>query len=676
MGRVFLGRSAGGRPVAVKVIRSEFASDPDFRGRFRREVAAARRVNGLFTAMVVDADLDAEEPWLATAYVPGPSLAEAVRDHGPLPTSSVLALTAGLAESLAAIHAADVVHRDLKPPNVLLAEDGPRVIDFGISRAAEATSMTRAGFVIGSPGFMSPEQAEGGEIGPASDIFSLGAVLVYAATGESPFGSGMTAALVYRVVHGAPRLGGVPALIRPLIERCLAKDPGERPTVSDLLAVAEVEADVFQSTAGWLPEPIMSAFPDRPAPAIAQPLPPVAESSPVPGAAVGEGELTGAGSTITGRAPFITPEPEGIPPEPEAASPDAETVPADAETIPPDAETIPPDAETIPPDAETIPPDAETIPPDAETIPPDAETVLPDVTAVPLEPEAVPSEAEAETVPVSDPAAVTEAEAAVPVLDTVTPEPVSAAADVVAGPQSGPDLTATVLPLRGSDSRRQWRHPRRSMVLGAAAALILIASASTALALGAPGHTSASPPQRTAAAVIPSPTAAQSAQPTTPGPSPSPSGPKSRPRGSARPSPHPTTAAPTTQSPTPRQAPTTSAPASTHAPTPKPTPKHTPTPTTLSVSGSGASQQSCGEIGSVKSSDGATVSYTFVNHSSVDIQVAAIDSSGAVEVQATIEPGGESGASASVGSYWVVENSGGGCLAVFEIEGAGQATVT
>ncbi len=126
MGRVFLGRSAGGRPVAVKVIRSELASDPDFRGRFRREVAAARRVNGLFTAMVVDADVDAEEPWLATAYVPGPSLSEAVHDHGPLPARSVLALTAGLAESLAAIHAAGVVHRDLKPLNVLLAEDEPR----------------------------------------------------------------------------------------------------------------------------------------------------------------------------------------------------------------------------------------------------------------------------------------------------------------------------------------------------------------------------------------------------------------------------------------------------------------------------------------------------------------------------------------------------------------------
>ena len=321
MGRVFLGRSAGGRPVAVKVIRSELASDPDFRGRFRREVAAARRVNGLFTAMVVDADVDAEEPWLATAYVPGPSLAEAVREHGPLPANSVLALTAGLAESLAAIHAAGVVHRDLKPPNVLLAEDGPRVIDFGISRAAEATSMTRAGFVIGSPGFMSPEQAEGGEVGPASDVFSLGAVLVFAASGESPFGSGMTAALVYRVVHGAPRLDGVPAAIRPLVEQCLAKDPSQRPAVSDLM----VEADAFESMTGWLPEPIMREFPERPAPAAAQPSPPATEPSPLP--------------AVVAEADVMTPAPEAAAPEPDAMTTAPETAASEADVMTPAPET-------------------------------------------------------------------------------------------------------------------------------------------------------------------------------------------------------------------------------------------------------------------------------------------------------------------------------------------------
>jgi eukaryotic-like serine/threonine-protein kinase len=161
MGRVFLGLSAGGRPVAVKVIRADLAANPEFRVRFARKVAAARRVNGLFTAQVVDADVAGPVPWLATAYIVGPSLTEAVAGHGPLPAPSVLALAAGLAESLGAIHAAGVVHRDLKPSNVLLAGDGPRVIDFGISRAAEAASLTRSGTVVGSPGFMSPEQAEG-----------------------------------------------------------------------------------------------------------------------------------------------------------------------------------------------------------------------------------------------------------------------------------------------------------------------------------------------------------------------------------------------------------------------------------------------------------------------------------------------------------------------------------
>jgi len=194
MGQVFLCLSAGGRLVAVKVIRAELAADPEFRARFRREVAAARKVSGLFTAAVVDADVEGPVPWLATAYVPGPSLAQAVTEYGPLPAASVRALAAGLAESLTAIHGAGVVHRDLKPSNVLLAQDGPRLIDFGISHTAEATSLTRAGFVMGSAGFMSPEQAESGDVGPPSDVFSLGAVLVFAATGEGPFGTGSTSA--------------------------------------------------------------------------------------------------------------------------------------------------------------------------------------------------------------------------------------------------------------------------------------------------------------------------------------------------------------------------------------------------------------------------------------------------------------------------------------------------
>ncbi len=247
VGQVFLGRSAGGRPVAVKVIRADLAADPEFRARLRREVDAARKVNGLYTAPLVEADLDGPTPWLATAYVPGPSLADAVAAHGPLPPASVLMLAAGLAESLTAIHAVGVVHRDLKPSTVLLADDGPRVIGFGISGAAEASMPTHTALVGGWPGFMSPEQAEGGQVGPASDVFSLGAVLAFAATGHRPFGAGSAAALRYHAAHDTPALDDVSAGIRALVERCLAKDPSQRPTAKDLLAEL-ADTDV---SAGW-----------------------------------------------------------------------------------------------------------------------------------------------------------------------------------------------------------------------------------------------------------------------------------------------------------------------------------------------------------------------------------------------------------------------------------------
>jgi len=249
MGRVFLGQSPGGRLVAVKVIRPELAGDPDFRNRFAREVATARTVSGIFTAPVVDADLTAAQPWLVTEYVDGPSLADAVAGQGPLPLGSALALAAGLAEGLAAIHAADVAHRDLKPSNVLLARDGPRIIDFGISRAADATALTRTGWVSGSPGFMSPEQADGLAAGAPSDMFSLGAVLAYAASGREPFGTGPATALLYRVVHAPPELTLVPVPLRPLVERCLAKDPTQRPGATELLA----ELGPARPAADWLP---------------------------------------------------------------------------------------------------------------------------------------------------------------------------------------------------------------------------------------------------------------------------------------------------------------------------------------------------------------------------------------------------------------------------------------
>ena len=255
MGFVYLGRSRGGRHVAVKVIRAELAGQADFRIRFAREVAAARTVSGLFTAPVVDADLDAPTPWLATAYVAGPSLADAVASHGPLPVSSVFALAAGLAEGLEAIHAAGIVHRDLKPSNVLLAEDGPRVIDFGISRAAEESPLTGTGLVIGSPGFMSPEQAQGRTVGFSSDVFSLGAVLTFAATGAGPFGTGSNATLLYRVVFTPPALDDVPAALRPLVEHCLAKDPQQRPSADRLLS--QLNAHPMP---GWLPAPVTQGF--------------------------------------------------------------------------------------------------------------------------------------------------------------------------------------------------------------------------------------------------------------------------------------------------------------------------------------------------------------------------------------------------------------------------------
>ncbi len=252
MGQVFLGRSAGGRPVAVKMVRPEFGADPGFRRRFKIEVEAARRVGGFYTAQVVDADPDAERPWLVTAYVPGPSLAAAVKAHGPLPVPAVRVLGAGLAEGLAAVHACGLVHRDLKPANVILAPDGPRVIDFGIARALESAPVTATGATTGTPAFMSPEQARGASgIGPASDVFSLGAVLAYAAAGHPPFGTGPAPALLYRIVGEEPDLAAVPAPLRDLVAGCLAKDPADRPGVAEVLS--RCAAGGPEPGGGWLP---------------------------------------------------------------------------------------------------------------------------------------------------------------------------------------------------------------------------------------------------------------------------------------------------------------------------------------------------------------------------------------------------------------------------------------
>ncbi|MFI6286815.1 ABC transporter substrate-binding protein [Streptomyces sp. NPDC051018] len=233
MGVVYLARSERGALAAVKVIRAEHAADPRFRARFRREAQIARRISGPWVVRVVGADAEAREPWLATEYVPGPSLSEAVAAHGPLPERTVRALGSRLAEALAGAHAEGLVHRDVKPGNVLLALDGPRLIDFGIARATGATALTASDAVIGSPGFLAPEQARAagsGEVGPASDVFSLGCVLAYAATGRRPFGTGTPAAVLYRTVHEEPDLVGVPPGLLEPVRACLAKSPADRPS--------------------------------------------------------------------------------------------------------------------------------------------------------------------------------------------------------------------------------------------------------------------------------------------------------------------------------------------------------------------------------------------------------------------------------------------------------------
>ncbi|MGI5349799.1 protein kinase domain-containing protein [Streptomyces sp. CA-250714] len=252
MGEVFLGRQGrNGRLAAIKVARGEFADDAGFRRRFTREVQAARKVDGRFTAAVLGADPEARRPWLATAYIPAASLADAVVTSGALPESSLRALLAGIAAALEAIHTAGLTHRDLKPANVLLADDGPRVIDFGISHSSEHSQLTRTGQAPGTPGYMAPEQLRGTSPGPHTDVFALGATLVYAATGKGPFGVGEPMSLMYRVLEDEPQLDGVPDGLRDALARCLAKDPEQRPTVAALRAEFAVPQTVGERR--WLP---------------------------------------------------------------------------------------------------------------------------------------------------------------------------------------------------------------------------------------------------------------------------------------------------------------------------------------------------------------------------------------------------------------------------------------
>ncbi|MFF3584204.1 protein kinase domain-containing protein [Streptomyces mirabilis] len=287
MGVVHLARSGSGLRLAVKVVHAAFAMDPEFRGRFRQEIAAARRVSGAFTAPVVDADPEAERPWMATLFIPGPTLAEQVKRNGPMSASQLRRLMAGLAEALRDIHRVGVVHRDLKPSNVLLADDGPKVIDFGISRPSDSELRTETGKLIGTPPFMAPEQfRRPREVGPAADIFALGSVMVHAATGRGPFDSDSPYVVAYQVVHDEPDLTDVPGNLAPLITRCLAKEPEDRPTPDELMrelrslaASYDTQAFIPAQRTSQADDPATPAAPAAPsAPADAQSPPPARRS--------------------------------------------------------------------------------------------------------------------------------------------------------------------------------------------------------------------------------------------------------------------------------------------------------------------------------------------------------------------------------------------------------------
>ncbi|MEU6574708.1 protein kinase [Streptomyces sp. NPDC046805] len=265
MGVVYLGSDRKGQRVALKVIRPDLAEDQEFRSRFAREVSAARRIRGGCTARLVAADLDADRPWFATQYVPGPALHDKVADEGPLSAAEAAAIGAALSEGLVAVHEAGVVHRDLKPSNILLSPKGPRIIDFGIAWATGASTLTHVGTAVGSPGFLAPEQVRGAAVTPATDVFSLGATLAYASTGDSPFGHGSSEVMLYRVVHEEPQLYGVPDALAPLVRACLAKDPEDRPSTLQLsLRLKEIAAREAQGLADVRPPAPRTTEADRP----------------------------------------------------------------------------------------------------------------------------------------------------------------------------------------------------------------------------------------------------------------------------------------------------------------------------------------------------------------------------------------------------------------------------
>ncbi|MGP3683666.1 protein kinase domain-containing protein [Streptomyces sp. IBSNAI002] len=307
MGVVYLGRSQSGRAVAVKVVRPELSTEPGFRRRFADEVAAARRVGGFHTAPVVDADPDGDPAWLVTAFVPGPTLQAVLASVGSLPLDTLTVLAAGLAEALEAIHRAGVIHRDLKPANIIVAEDGPRVIDFGIARALDGTALTQTGLQIGTPGFLAPEQLTSGTVTPAVDMFALGVVLAQAA-GGSPFGDGPSAARHYKVVHEEPDLTAVPDELRAAVGACLSKDPRDRPTPTAFLGGLTVRHPAGDT---WLPDAATQLLP-RPEPT-ARPTAPDAGDAGDAGDAPDRPQDTPAPKTpgLAGTAPVTAPETPG-----------------------------------------------------------------------------------------------------------------------------------------------------------------------------------------------------------------------------------------------------------------------------------------------------------------------------------------------------------------------------
>jgi len=663
MGQVYLARSPGSRLAAVKVIRPELADERGFRSRFAREIAAARQVGGAFTAAVMDADPEGDTPWLATAYVPGPSLADAVEDHGPLPVWSVLALAAGLAEALRAIHAAGLVHRDLKPSNVLLADDGPRVIDFGISRAAERSVLTTSGTVMGSPGFLSPEQAEGRDVGPESDVFSLGAVLAYASSGEGPFGSGPASALLYRVVNRAPDLTSVPDRFRPILQRCLDKDPSARPALAELLAEFGTEGAVLAG--GWLPASVIATF-DRYVPIDDR----YAAGRDHDGSAAPDRSADRDGSAdqdgSVGRdARDTATHPSGTPLAPTGLR--TPTTPAESGQRPQGERHATEPAEPAEPAA------------DGDT------RSLTGVRAAAPRPPATDAGRANRRKPQRATAGVTE-EAA-----DVAAGAGSALASVASAPLSAGHGAADEIlrEPRAAVSRRRGRWP----ILAAAAAAVAVAVLIPVVLLSGSGVPTAAdaPPSRVSSSARPG-----TAPATTVGRSTTPTARASlrATRGSARktgkrgrrttgPTPSATTLAspavtqpagpsaqPTSATPTSPRSTATRTPPATHS-TPAPTKSSAPPksgPQTI-TSAAGVNWISCASYGGVESSPGGSpVPFTFSNQSGASIQVTYITTTGAGGPTATVAPGGAYSPTVRVGDDWMVLNSTGACMGIFGVD--------